>query len=163
MSSITFSKSLQILEQSYSPLIMSMSGHTGKFLILCLCCILGAFLAYICTLYDKQRAEEARTTRTTTVTWPMTVAKDLLTRLPVGVVVEEGEGGGGMGECPICLDEFQNGDVYRSPPNCGHVFHVVCVDQWFLRQIVSTPATAAVLITCPVCRRDAAAPVGGGN
>ncbi|CAN0864114.1 NEP1-interacting protein 2 [Linum grandiflorum] len=138
-----------------------MSEDVGKLLILFLILILGGFFVHFCQRYDRWRLEEYRMTRPTTVTAPTTtVAKDLLT---VGVVVEEGEGGGAMGECPICLDEFQNGDVYRSPPNCGHVFHVVCVDQWFLRQIASPPATAAVLITCPVCRRDAAAPVGGGN
>lgn len=43
--------------------------------------------------------------------------------------------------CPVCLENYGDGDVLRALPDCGHLFHRECVDPW-LRQ---RP-------TCPVCR-----------
>lgn len=33
-------------------------------------------------------------------------------------------------ECAICLSEFAAGDEVRVLPQCGHGFHVVCIDTW---------------------------------
>lgn len=44
-------------------------------------------------------------------------------------------------ECVICLGELEEGDKVRSLPNCGHVFHVPCIDDWFLAHT-----------NCPICR-----------
>ncbi|KZV28413.1 hypothetical protein F511_03216 [Dorcoceras hygrometricum] len=43
--------------------------------------------------------------------------------------------------CSICLADYKNSDVLRALPDCGHLFHLKCVDPWLL----SHP-------TCPVCR-----------
>ncbi|KAI5059558.1 hypothetical protein GOP47_0025877 [Adiantum capillus-veneris] len=43
--------------------------------------------------------------------------------------------------CTICLDDYEDKELLRVLPNCGHAFHVVCIDVW-LRQHP----------TCPVCR-----------
>ncbi|XP_074572202.1 putative RING-H2 finger protein ATL71 [Curcuma longa] len=43
--------------------------------------------------------------------------------------------------CAICLAEYRERDVLRRLPECGHLFHVECVDPW-LRSHSS----------CPVCR-----------
>ncbi|XP_073277077.1 RING-H2 finger protein ATL70-like [Primulina huaijiensis] len=43
--------------------------------------------------------------------------------------------------CSICLTDYENSDVLRVLPDCGHLFHLKCVDQW----LHSHP-------TCPVCR-----------
>ncbi|KAJ8512319.1 hypothetical protein OPV22_002753 [Ensete ventricosum] len=51
-------------------------------------------------------------------------------------------GGEGPAECPICLAEFEEGDELRVLPQCGHGFHVGCVDAW----LTSHPS-------CPSCRR----------
>ncbi|GMN60993.1 hypothetical protein TIFTF001_030085 [Ficus carica] len=43
--------------------------------------------------------------------------------------------------CEICLADFEEGDVLRLLPDCGHIFHQKCVDPWLqLRP------------TCPNCR-----------
>jgi Ring finger domain len=43
--------------------------------------------------------------------------------------------------CSICLADYKDTDVLRVLPDCGHMFHVTCVDLW----LKSRP-------TCPVCR-----------
>ncbi|XP_043708744.1 RING-H2 finger protein ATL67-like [Telopea speciosissima] len=44
-------------------------------------------------------------------------------------------------QCTVCLAEYQEKDMLRILPYCGHSFHVTCIDVW-LRQHS----------TCPVCR-----------
>lgn len=43
--------------------------------------------------------------------------------------------------CSICLGEYQDKEVLRIMPNCGHNFHLSCIDVWLRKQS-----------TCPVCR-----------
>ncbi|KAJ8461194.1 hypothetical protein OPV22_034120 [Ensete ventricosum] len=45
------------------------------------------------------------------------------------------------GPCPICLAEYEGGEVLRRAPDCGHCFHAGCVDEWL-----------RVSATCPLCR-----------
>ncbi|XP_044433425.1 RING-H2 finger protein ATL74-like [Triticum aestivum] len=56
--------------------------------------------------------------------------------------------------CAICLGEFVDGEKVRVLPQCGHGFHVRCVDAW----LVSHSA-------CPTCRRPVimGAPAKGGD
>ncbi|XP_031505029.1 RING-H2 finger protein ATL70-like [Nymphaea colorata] len=43
--------------------------------------------------------------------------------------------------CSICLMDYKDSDILRLLPDCGHLFHVKCVDPWLkLRP------------TCPMCR-----------
>ncbi|XP_057778357.1 RING-H2 finger protein ATL70-like [Salvia miltiorrhiza] len=43
--------------------------------------------------------------------------------------------------CSICLADYKSSDVLRALPDCGHLFHVRCVDPWL-----------RLHPTCPVCR-----------
>ncbi|MBA0591434.1 RING-H2 finger protein ATL70 [Gossypium raimondii] len=43
--------------------------------------------------------------------------------------------------CSICLNDYKGSDSLSMLPNCGHLFHLECVDHWLRLQS-----------TCPVCR-----------
>ncbi|KAL3517091.1 hypothetical protein ACH5RR_023993 [Cinchona calisaya] len=44
-------------------------------------------------------------------------------------------------QCTICLGDYEDKDVLRIMPKCGHSFHLSCIDVWLRKQA-----------TCPVCR-----------
>lgn len=46
-------------------------------------------------------------------------------------------------DCCICFDEIQLQDGYKLP--CGHIFHTICVNTWFIR---------IKEIKCPICVRS---------
>nr|XP_043619534.1 RING-H2 finger protein ATL7-like [Erigeron canadensis] len=50
-------------------------------------------------------------------------------------------------QCTICLGEYQEKEVLRIMPKCGHSFHLSCIDLWLRKQS-----------TCPVCRLSVIAP-----
>ncbi|XP_076933852.1 NEP1-interacting protein 2-like [Bidens hawaiensis] len=45
--------------------------------------------------------------------------------------------------CAICLQDFKNREEGRELPNCRHMFHLICIDEWLVRNGY-----------CPVCRRN---------
>ncbi|KAF5770518.1 putative transcription factor C2H2 family [Helianthus annuus] len=45
--------------------------------------------------------------------------------------------------CSICLADYVATDMVRLLPECGHLFHVECIDTWL-----------KVHRTCPVCRNS---------
>ncbi|OIV98748.1 hypothetical protein TanjilG_24919 [Lupinus angustifolius] len=44
-------------------------------------------------------------------------------------------------ECIICLADYKEREILRMMPECGHTFHLSCIDVWLRKQP-----------TCPVCR-----------
>uniref|UniRef100_A0A0A9G214 RING-type domain-containing protein n=1 Tax=Arundo donax TaxID=35708 RepID=A0A0A9G214_ARUDO len=44
-------------------------------------------------------------------------------------------------QCVVCLAEYEEKDVLRILPSCGHNFHMGCIDMWLEQNS-----------TCPVCR-----------
>ncbi|XP_062196915.1 E3 ubiquitin-protein ligase EL5-like [Phragmites australis] len=44
-------------------------------------------------------------------------------------------------QCVVCLAEYEEKDVLRLLPYCGHNFHMACIDMWLEQNS-----------TCPVCR-----------
>ncbi|XWS74683.1 hypothetical protein CRYUN_Cryun01aG0019000 [Craigia yunnanensis] len=45
--------------------------------------------------------------------------------------------------CSICLGEYKDSDMLRLLPDCGHIFHLKCVDSWL-----------RLNPTCPICRNS---------
>ncbi|KAL3626545.1 hypothetical protein CASFOL_030094 [Castilleja foliolosa] len=44
-------------------------------------------------------------------------------------------------ECAVCISEFEEKEIVRLLPKCGHSFHIECIDMWFRSHS-----------TCPLCR-----------
>lgn len=59
-------------------------------------------------------------------------------------------------DCAICLAEYVDGDEIRMLPQCGHAFHVHCIDTW-LGSHSSCPSCRQILIVAR-CRK-----CGGGE
>ncbi|XP_047329464.1 RING-H2 finger protein ATL80 [Impatiens glandulifera] len=55
-------------------------------------------------------------------------------------------------DCAICLMEFSAGEEVRVLPQCGHGFHVVCIDTW-LGSHSSCPSCRQILVAsrCQQC------------
>ncbi|KAK9078691.1 hypothetical protein SSX86_002748 [Deinandra increscens subsp. villosa] len=73
------------------------------------------------------------------------VDDDVLVTFPTFVYSERTtqnkfDSAGGSG-CSICLEDYKAADEVRLFPECGHLFHVTCIDTW----LKAHP-------TCPVCR-----------
>jgi hypothetical protein len=45
--------------------------------------------------------------------------------------------------CSVCQENFSVGEQVRTLTHCGHRFHVLCIDNWFQRNV-----------HCPLCRHD---------
>ncbi|XP_073394937.1 E3 ubiquitin-protein ligase ATL15-like [Physcomitrium patens] len=46
-------------------------------------------------------------------------------------------------QCPICLVEYEEWEVLRQLPFCGHIFHPLCVGAWFEKQTTVQSAARA--------------------
>ncbi|KAK8956907.1 RING-H2 finger protein ATL67 [Platanthera zijinensis] len=44
-------------------------------------------------------------------------------------------------KCAVCLSDYQEKDLLRVLPYCGHAYHASCIDKWLKHHW-----------TCPVCR-----------
>ncbi|KAI9109789.1 hypothetical protein K1719_018830 [Acacia pycnantha] len=49
--------------------------------------------------------------------------------------------------CPICLCEYLESETMRMMPQCGHYFHLKCIDEWL-----------RINWSCPVCRDSPSLP-----
>ncbi|KAK4480445.1 hypothetical protein RD792_013518 [Penstemon davidsonii] len=45
--------------------------------------------------------------------------------------------------CSICLADYKDTDLLRLLPDCGHIFHLKCIDPWLILHS-----------TCPICRNS---------
>lgn len=61
-------------------------------------------------------------------------------------------GGAVLADCAICLTEYSDGDEIRILPQCGHGFHVQCIDTW-LGSHSSCPSCRQILVVsrCQKC------------
>ncbi|KAK6939113.1 Zinc finger, RING-type [Dillenia turbinata] len=77
--------------------------------------------------------------------------KKVLKSLPkLTYAIDEEEGGKASTDCAICLTEFVAGDEIRVLPQCGHIFHVGCIDMW-LGSHSSCPSCRKILARCQKC------------
>jgi len=60
---------------------------------------------------------------------------------PTSVFSEEKKKEGDQSGCSICLGDYKDSDLLRMLPDCGHAFHLACIDSWM-----------KIHATCPMCR-----------
>ena len=48
-------------------------------------------------------------------------------------------------ECSICKETFFKNEFFRELPECKHIFHKKCIDQWFYK---------SQSYNCPYCRNN---------
>ncbi|KAL8231199.1 hypothetical protein R6Q57_000977 [Mikania cordata] len=63
-----------------------------------------------------------------------------------------------LSDCAICLTEFTAGDEIRVLPQCGHGFHVMCIDTWFGSHS-SCPSCRQILVAAPRCKKCGELPI----
>ncbi|WOL09764.1 hypothetical protein Cni_G18517 [Canna indica] len=102
-------------------------------LLCALICVVGLALVARCAWLRRSPAEAPPSKG---------LKKKALRALPKVSYGAATDGGRSLAECPICLAEFAEGDEIRILPQCGHGFHVGCVDTWL-----------AAHSSCPSCRR----------
>ncbi|KAJ9560462.1 hypothetical protein OSB04_005622 [Centaurea solstitialis] len=78
---------------------------------------------------------------------PLGLDEDVLLTFPTflysqAMLIHKGDNNdaNASGDCSICLVDYKVGDVVRLLPECGHFFHVKCIDTW----LKANP-------TCPMC------------
>ncbi|XP_018433640.1 RING-H2 finger protein ATL80 [Raphanus sativus] len=78
--------------------------------------------------------------------------KKVLQSLPKLTFSPESPSSEKFSECAICLTEFSNGEELRVLPQCGHGFHVSCIDTW-LGSHSSCPSCRQILVVarCHKC------------
>ncbi|XP_020239802.1 RING-H2 finger protein ATL80, partial [Cajanus cajan] len=111
-------------------------------LLCALVCVVGLIAIARCAWLRRGPAARAGAASTATAQANKGLKKKVVNSLPKFTY-----GGDGAGdrckwsECAICLTEFAGGDEVRVLPQCGHAFHVACVDTWL-----------ASHSSCPSCR-----------
>ncbi|KAG2319637.1 hypothetical protein Bca52824_012850 [Brassica carinata] len=78
--------------------------------------------------------------------------KKVLQSLPKLTFSPESPSSEKLAECAICLTEFSAGDELRVLPQCGHGFHLSCIDTW-LGSHSSCPSCRQILVVarCHKC------------
>ena len=67
---------------------------------------------------------------------PRGLSDEKIASIPVFIVQNRWKG-----ECVICLENLDANDHGKMLPNCGHVFHQECIDEWLNKKT-----------SCPLCR-----------
>ncbi|GMH16321.1 hypothetical protein Nepgr_018162 [Nepenthes gracilis] len=88
---------------------------------------------------------------------PPGLKKKSLQLLPTATYASGAGGEGKISDCAICLTDFCDGDVLRVLPQCGHVFHVSCIDMW-LSCHSSCPSCRELVMVVPRCKRCGGSP-----
>ncbi|KAG2692994.1 hypothetical protein I3760_08G078700 [Carya illinoinensis] len=134
-------------------------------LLCALICVLGLVAVARCTwlrrLSTFRAINAAATTSSSTAPQPPPATassankglkKKILKSLPKLTFTTESAAKFSSSECAICLSEFTHGDEILVLPQCGHAFHVACIETW-LGSHSSCPSCRQILVVarCQKC------------
>ncbi|XP_057794733.1 RING-H2 finger protein ATL80-like [Salvia miltiorrhiza] len=134
-------------------------------LLCALICVLGLVAVARCAWIRRlsgRAAAPAQPTAPRRSTANKGLKKKVLKSLPKLTYGEDPEQTGKLSDCAICLAEFAAGEEIRVLPQCGHGFHVGCIDTW-LGSHSSCPSCRQILVVarCQKCGNLPAAAEGG--
>ncbi|KAL2333980.1 hypothetical protein Fmac_015193 [Flemingia macrophylla] len=141
-------RSMRLLESAAAPPPETAVAVESDFVVilaalLCaLVCVVGLIAIARCAWLRRGPSAAAASPATAQANKGLT--KKVVNSLPRFIYAAEDNGAGERckwSECAICLTEFAAGDEVRMLPQCGHGFHVACVDTWL-----------ASHSSCPSCR-----------
>ncbi|OVA00656.1 zinc finger protein [Macleaya cordata] len=117
-------------------------------LLCALICVVGLFAVARCAWL--RRSSGAGTRSTPQVPANKGLKKKILQTLPK--ITFKAAVNGKLADCAICLTEYIEGDEIRVLPQCGHGFHVGCIDTW-LGSHSSCPSCRQILVVsrCQKC------------
>ncbi|XP_073135373.1 RING-H2 finger protein ATL80 [Henckelia pumila] len=124
-------------------------------LLCALICVLGLVAVARCT-WIRRITGGASSAPTSAPPVPAAANKGLkkkvLKALPKHTYGEDKEQAEKLSDCAICLAEFAAGEEIRVLPQCGHAFHVACIDTW-LGSHSSCPSCRQILLSarCQKC------------
>ncbi|KAL9319391.1 hypothetical protein ACSQ67_015908 [Phaseolus vulgaris] len=93
------------------------------------------------SLFSLSRQGEDPSAGYLTASEPRGLEEAVIRLIPV-IHYKPEDGDTNSGDCAVCLSEFQQDEKLRVIPNCGHVFHIDCIDVWLQKNT-----------HCPLCRR----------
>ncbi|PIN14676.1 hypothetical protein CDL12_12695 [Handroanthus impetiginosus] len=124
-------------------------------LLCALICVLGLVAVGRCAWI--RRISGRNSTETPSAARPRSAAnkglkKKVLKSLPKQTYGEDKDQAEKLSDCAICLTEFAAGEEIRVLPQCGHGFHVGCIDTW-LGSHSSCPSCRQILVVarCQKC------------
>lgn len=113
-------------------------------------CFIGAAaviaVVYLLCIQLYRRVNRSRANQQVVASVPEGIILATLLRYPkilYSRLIREKGKSGSSSPCSICLRDYRSSDLLRLLPECGHFYHVKCVDPW-LRTHWS----------CPVCRNS---------
>ncbi|KAE8659839.1 Calcium-dependent protein kinase 29 [Hibiscus syriacus] len=79
------------------------------------------------------------------VVWNEGLPKDSIAKIPKMRITEDNvwDSFRNRISCSICLEDFTPGEIFHSLPQCRHMFHNSCIQQWLVDHKY-----------CPLCRRQ---------
>ncbi|KAE9614565.1 hypothetical protein Lal_00012254 [Lupinus albus] len=127
-------------------------------LLCALICVVGLIAVARCAWLRRSSVPTAAGNSPTQTLANKGLKKKVLNSLPKFTYLDGDAGGSSSNkwiptsECAICLSEFSAGDEVRVVPNCGHGFHMACIDTW-LGSHSSCPSCRALLLParCQKC------------
>ncbi|KAK4428303.1 RING-H2 finger protein ATL80 [Sesamum alatum] len=133
-------------------------------LICALICVLGLVAVARCSWIRRFTGRNA--TATESGAPPRSAAnkglkKKVLKSLPKHTYGEDKEQTEKLSDCAICLAEFTAGEEIRVLPQCGHGFHVACIDTW-LGSHSSCPSCRQILVVAR-CQKCGSLPAATGS
>ncbi|KAK7360354.1 hypothetical protein VNO77_02341 [Canavalia gladiata] len=164
-------RTIRILQSTVAPPPEAASVESDFVVILAallcaLVCVVGLIAIARCAWLRRSPVSSGTGTSPALTLANKGLKKKVLNSLPKFTYVDEGNRGKWVvtSECAICLTEFAAGDEVRVLPQCGHGFHVPCIDTW-LGSHSSCPSCRApfAVARCQKCGQFPATVSAGGE